>query len=89
MRYIEIIIAEMRLKERKHWSRDKRITCAAKMNPADLDAIDTVANHLNVTRNEFVLSAATSVAHSYIDQNDNVFNAYRVKRETTKQAKKQ
>lgn len=70
LRYLDILIQQMRLSERKHWGRDIRITCAAKMHPQDVLAIDTVAERLGITRNEFVLSSAVSVANAYAQQNE-------------------
>lgn len=70
MRYMDILIQQFKLTERRHWGRDIRVTCAAKMHPMDIQALDAVAERLQVSRNEFVLSAATSVAHAYLAQNE-------------------
>ena len=68
MQHIDCVIQQVRLKERRKFDRTTTVIAKAKFNALDLKNIDDAAFLLDCTRNEFILSAATSLAAAYLDQ---------------------
>ena len=68
LRSANIRLQNVKFIERRKVSRSDHIIARAKINHDDLTAIDQAAEMIGVTRNEFVLSGAVSLAKSYLEQ---------------------
>lgn len=70
LRYLDIEIQNVRLTERRKFDRSVTFIGRAKLNALDAQQIDLAAERIGCTRNEFILSAATSLAQAYNNQRD-------------------
>ena len=69
--YAQVIdVPNYKFKPRKRWHTDdaRRISAAARIHNSDLDLIDRAATLIGCTRNDLILSSATSFAKSYLEQ---------------------
>ena len=68
MQHIDCVIQQVRLTQRRKRNRTKTVIAKAQFNEFDLKNIDDAAFLLDCTRNEFILSSATSMAEALLDQ---------------------